>query len=227
MATSIFLAKLIGPVFLVARRRRCSSTRGAIRAHGRRVHAQPRADLPRRRCMTLPAGLAIVLDAQCLGRGLARDHHAPRLARRRSAALLRIVAAAAAPPRSAARMLAKPDVHDHRRRDLARARRAALLLRLFPLTSHPHGSKTMNKPISDADLATPEGHHRPDHRLAQDLRDAGRRARPARAAARDRARSTAPSEPPLPVYDTSGPYTDNDVAIDVEKGLQAHRASNG
>jgi len=26
-------------------------------------------------------------------------------------------------------------------------------------------------------------------------------------------------EPPLPVYDTSGPYTDETVTIDVEKGL--------
>jgi hypothetical protein len=30
-------------------------------------------------------------------------------------------------------------------------------------------------------------------------------------------------EPPLPVYDTTGPYTDNDVAIDVEKGLSRAR----
>src|SRR4029434_1293466 len=30
-------------------------------------------------------------------------------------------------------------------------------------------------------------------------------------------------EPPLPVYDTTGPYTDNDVAIDVEKGLSRRR----
>ena len=30
-------------------------------------------------------------------------------------------------------------------------------------------------------------------------------------------------EPPLPVYDTTGPYTDNDVAIDVEKGLKRTR----
>ena len=30
-------------------------------------------------------------------------------------------------------------------------------------------------------------------------------------------------EPPLPVYDTTGPYTDNDVAIDVEKGLKRAR----
>mgnify|MGYP003694135205 CR=1 FL=1 len=26
-------------------------------------------------------------------------------------------------------------------------------------------------------------------------------------------------EPPVPVYDTTGPYTDPDVAIDVEQGL--------
>src|SRR5438477_7993674 len=30
-------------------------------------------------------------------------------------------------------------------------------------------------------------------------------------------------EPPLPVYDTSGPYTDPAVAIDVEKGLPRAR----
>ncbi|MEM9738645.1 MAG: phosphomethylpyrimidine synthase ThiC, partial [Pseudomonadota bacterium] len=31
------------------------------------------------------------------------------------------------------------------------------------------------------------------------------------------------NEPPVPVYDTSGPYTDPDVEIDVEKGLPRHR----
>ncbi len=30
-------------------------------------------------------------------------------------------------------------------------------------------------------------------------------------------------EAPLPVYDTTGPYTDENVAIDVEKGLPRHR----
>ena len=30
-------------------------------------------------------------------------------------------------------------------------------------------------------------------------------------------------EPPLPVYDTTGPYTDPDVAIDVETGLSRKR----
>ena len=32
-------------------------------------------------------------------------------------------------------------------------------------------------------------------------------------------------EPPVPVYDTSGPYTDPDVAIDVEKGLARTRTA--
>jgi len=32
-------------------------------------------------------------------------------------------------------------------------------------------------------------------------------------------------EPPVPVYDTSGPYTDPAVAIDVEKGLARHRTA--
>jgi phosphomethylpyrimidine synthase len=35
--------------------------------------------------------------------------------------------------------------------------------------------------------------------------------------------SEASGEPPLPVYDTSGPYTDDNVAIDVEKGLSRAR----
>ena len=32
-------------------------------------------------------------------------------------------------------------------------------------------------------------------------------------------------EPPVPVYDTSGPYTDPDAQIDVEKGLPRHRTA--
>jgi phosphomethylpyrimidine synthase len=37
--------------------------------------------------------------------------------------------------------------------------------------------------------------------------------------------SDAAKEPPLPVYDTTGPYTDNDAVIDVEKGLKRVRVS--
>ncbi len=36
--------------------------------------------------------------------------------------------------------------------------------------------------------------------------------------------SEASGEPPLPIYDTSGPYTDESVTIDVEKGLPRTRA---
>ena len=85
----------------------------------------------------------------------------------------------------------------------------------------------MNKHISETDLVTPKVTTGPLAGLAQGLCEARDRARPARAAARDRARREGAGEPPLPVYDTTGPYTDNDVAIDVENGPQAHRASNG
>ena len=40
---------------------------------------------------------------------------------------------------------------------------------------------------------------------------------------REIALSESANEPPLPVYDTSGPYTDPDVKIDVEKGLSRAR----
>ena len=36
----------------------------------------------------------------------------------------------------------------------------------------------------------------------------------------------AAAEPPVPVYDTTGPYTDPDVTIDVEQGSRA-RAPHG
>jgi phosphomethylpyrimidine synthase len=80
----------------------------------------------------------------------------------------------------------------------------------------------MNKPISASELATPKVttgplpasrkvHSKPD--AAPDLR----------VPLREIVLSEASGEPPLPVYDTSGPYTDNDVAIDVEKGLKRAR----
>jgi phosphomethylpyrimidine synthase len=37
--------------------------------------------------------------------------------------------------------------------------------------------------------------------------------------------SEAAAEPPLPVYDTTGPYTDPDITIDVERGLARERAA--
>ena len=85
------------------------------------------------------------------------------------------------------------------------------------------GVTVMNKPVTAADLVTPKVTTGAAARLAQGLFRARGRARPARAAARDRARCDRSGEPPLPVYDTTGPYTDPDVTIDVEKGLARTR----
>ena len=81
----------------------------------------------------------------------------------------------------------------------------------------------MNKPLAPSDLATPKVttgpiagsrkiHVTPD--AAPDLR----------VPLREIALSKESGEAPLPVYDTSGPYTDNDAAIDVEMGLKRVRA---
>ncbi len=80
----------------------------------------------------------------------------------------------------------------------------------------------MNKHISESDLATPKVttgplpasrkvYAKPD--TAPDLR----------VPVREIVLSEGADEPPLPVYDTTGPYTDNDVAIDVEAGLKRPR----
>jgi phosphomethylpyrimidine synthase len=80
----------------------------------------------------------------------------------------------------------------------------------------------MNKPLSATDLATPKVttgpiagsrkiHVTPD--AAPDLR----------VPLREIVLSEASGEPPLPVYDTSGPYTDDNSAIDVENGLKRTR----
>jgi phosphomethylpyrimidine synthase len=80
----------------------------------------------------------------------------------------------------------------------------------------------MNKPLSEADLATPKVTTGPI---------AGSRkiyATPASAPdlkvpLREIALDASSGEPPLPVYDSSGVYTDNDAAIDVERGLKRSR----
>ena len=80
----------------------------------------------------------------------------------------------------------------------------------------------MNKHISESDLATPKVttgplpasrkvYAKPD--TAPDLR----------VPVREIVLSPESGEPPLPVYDTTGPYTDNDVAIEVEQGLKRAR----
>src|SRR5262249_4549565 len=82
----------------------------------------------------------------------------------------------------------------------------------------------MNNHISGSELATPKVttgplpasrkvYARPES--APDLR----------VPIREIALTEAAGEPPLPVYDTTGPYTDPDVVIDVEKGLKRQRTA--
>jgi len=80
----------------------------------------------------------------------------------------------------------------------------------------------MNKPVTGADLVTPKVttgplpasrkvYSRPE--AAPDLR----------VPLREIALDASSGEPPLPVYDTTGPYTDPDVTTDVERGLSRTR----
>ena len=80
----------------------------------------------------------------------------------------------------------------------------------------------MNKHISETDLVSPKvttgpisGSHKafttPD--TAPDLR----------VPRREVALTEAAGEPPIPLYDTSGPYTDPNVTIEVEQGLSRTR----
>ena len=80
----------------------------------------------------------------------------------------------------------------------------------------------MNKPLAESDLTTPKvttgpiaGSHkiyaRPD--AAPDLK----------VPLREIELDASSGEPPLPVYDPSGPYTDPDATIDVERGLPRTR----
>ena len=116
----------------------------------------------------------------------------------------------------------EPQHRDHQRRLHARARRRLKLFRLFGLhgpNKGPHHEQircpratsstpkvtTGALPASRKVFATPDA--------APDLR----------VPLREIVLSEASGEPPLPVYDTSGPYTDDDVTIDVEKGLSRAR----
>src|SRR6185312_15206203 len=80
----------------------------------------------------------------------------------------------------------------------------------------------MNKPVTSADLVTPKvtTGPLPASRKAYVAPD---EAPDLRVPVREIVLSEAAGEPPLPVYDTTGPYTDNDAAIDVEKGLKRTR----
>ncbi len=80
----------------------------------------------------------------------------------------------------------------------------------------------MNKPVTSADLVTPKvtTGPLPASRKFHSVPDA---ASDLRVPLREIILSDAAKEPPLPVYDTTGPYTDNDAVIDVEKGLRRVR----
>src|SRR5208282_5462293 len=84
------------------------------------------------------------------------------------------------------------------------------------------GAPPMNKPLAESDLATPKVttgpiagsrkiYARPD--AAPELK----------VPLREIVLDASSGEPPLPVYDPSGPYTDPDATIDVEKGLPRTR----
>src|SRR5712675_2318653 len=80
----------------------------------------------------------------------------------------------------------------------------------------------MNKPLSASDLATPKvttgpiAGSRKIHVVPEAAPDL-------RVPLREIALSESSGEPPLPVYDTSGPYTDDTAGIDVENGLKRAR----
>ncbi len=80
----------------------------------------------------------------------------------------------------------------------------------------------MNKPLSEADLATPKVTTGPIQG-SRKIYVSPDSAPDVRVPLREIALSEGANEPPIPVYDTSGVYTDNDVAIDVEKGLKRTR----
>ena len=80
----------------------------------------------------------------------------------------------------------------------------------------------MNKPLSPADLATPKVTTGPiiGSRKVYSAPDA---APELRVPIREIVLDPSSGEPPVPVYDPSGPYTDDNLAIDVERGLKRTR----
>ena len=80
----------------------------------------------------------------------------------------------------------------------------------------------MNKPVTTADLVTPKVTTGPLSSSKKDYSSPAS-APELRVPRRLIALDVSSGEPPLPVYDTTGVYTDPDVAIDVEKGLARTR----
>src|SRR5690349_8831855 len=80
----------------------------------------------------------------------------------------------------------------------------------------------MNKPVAPADLVTPKVTTGPLP-ASRKVYSTPEAAPDLRVPLREIVLSEASGEPPLPVYDTTGPYTDDNIAIDVEKGLKRTR----
>ncbi len=80
----------------------------------------------------------------------------------------------------------------------------------------------MNKPLSESDLATPKVTTGPISG-SRKIFAVPEAAPDLRVPLREIALDASSGEPPFPVYDASGPYTDSDAAIDVEKGLKRTR----
>jgi phosphomethylpyrimidine synthase len=80
----------------------------------------------------------------------------------------------------------------------------------------------MNKPVTVADLATPKVTTGPLS-ASRKVYSTPEAASDLRVPIREITLSEASGEAPLPVYDTTGPYTDNNAVIDVEKGLKRTR----
>ena len=80
----------------------------------------------------------------------------------------------------------------------------------------------MNKPITNADLVTPKVTTGP-LAASRKVYCAPEAAPELRVPVREITLEASSGEPPLPVYDTTGPYTDPNVTIDVEQGLARTR----
>ncbi|HXZ21979.1 MAG TPA: phosphomethylpyrimidine synthase ThiC [Pseudolabrys sp.] len=82
----------------------------------------------------------------------------------------------------------------------------------------------MNKPVTSADLVTPKVTTGPLP-ASRKVYSQPEAAPDLRVPLREIALDASSGEPPLPVYDTTGPYTDPAVTIDVEKGLPRARTA--
>ena len=82
----------------------------------------------------------------------------------------------------------------------------------------------MNKHIAGSELETPKVTTGPLP-ASRKIYSRPQSAPDLRVPTREIALTEGSGEPPLPVYDTTGPYTDPDAVIDVEQGLPRRRTA--